>query len=235
MTLLLLSAFTLGMMSTLHCITMCGGIAGALTASLDIKIRLENKKLFSYIMAYNLGRIVSYAVAGAIAGTLGYGLVQLSHAQLGHTHSISHMYLNILSSVFLFLIALHLMGLFPRLSLIQKIGQPLWRYIEPASREMLPVKTYTQAFVFGLIWGWLPCAIVYSTLIWALMAGASGPQSMTLMFVFGLGTLPFVLAIGFFATSVIKLSQRAMIRRGAGAVLIGIAVLSFYIDYQKWL
>ncbi|RKZ67012.1 MAG: sulfite exporter TauE/SafE family protein, partial [Gammaproteobacteria bacterium] len=56
----LTSAFLLGFFSTLHCIGMCGGIIGALSLSLPIEIRNNKPKLFTFVMTYNIGRIISY-------------------------------------------------------------------------------------------------------------------------------------------------------------------------------
>lgn len=214
-------AILLGTMSTLHCFGMCGGIIGALTASLKSDIQHNRKQLFVYVLAYNLGRISSYTLAGLIVGVLGSNAVYLFSEEFGHW------ILKLLSASIMIAIGFYLAGWFPQLQTIERISRPLWRKLEPYAKRLLPVSNIKQAFLFGTLWGWLPCGLVYAVLGWAMVSG--GPiEGMEVMLFFGLGTLPFALASGVFASWVIELSQIPYVRKGAGVIVIVAAVLTIY-------
>ena len=118
-------AILLGTMSTLHCFGMCGGIIGALTASLKSDIQHNRKQLFVYVLAYNLGRISSYTLAGLIVGVLGSNAVYLFSEEFGHW------ILKLLSASIMIAIGFYLAGWFPQLQTIERISRPLWRKLEP--------------------------------------------------------------------------------------------------------
>jgi len=210
------------LLSITHCLGMCSGIVGALSFSLPTDIQQSHKKRFPYLLSYNLGRITSYTLAGFLLGSLSTEFFSFISPQFGHV------ILKYGAALTLLLIGLHVSGWFPRLSIVETIGQPLWRRLEPWGRRLLPVKTQGQAFVFGTVWGWLPCGLVYSALIWASSAG-NAVESAILMLLFGLGTLPTVLTAGILTNWLRQMSQSRNLRRWAGILLIILAVFSpFY-------
>ena len=209
----LLPAFLIGLTGGIHCFGMCGGIVGALTLGLPpapghpLLIRLP------YLLAYNLGRILSYVIAGALAGGIGTWtahLLSIHHAQLG---------LQILAGLFMILLGLYLAGWWSALSRLEQAGGFLWRRIEPWGRRFLPVRTPLQAFSIGLIWGWLPCGLVYSVLVWAVGAG-SALEGGVLLLSFGLGTLPALLTMGTAATALMGFVRRPVVRATVGVLVI---------------
>ncbi|HFQ14121.1 MAG TPA: sulfite exporter TauE/SafE family protein, partial [Gammaproteobacteria bacterium] len=103
----------------------------------------------------------------------------------------------------------------------------LWRRIEPLGRKLLPVRSTGQAFGLGLLWGWLPCGMVYSVLIWALASGSAAEGGLLLLS-FGLGTLPNLLAMGAFAVTLRSLVQRAWLRQLAGGLIIALGLLGLW-------
>jgi len=214
-------AFSIGLLSIVHCLGMCSGIVGALSFSLPADVQQNRQRLFPFILSYNLGRIFSYTIAGAILGIASKELFSFISPQYGHK------VLQWISAAVLLLIGMHVSGWFSRLNLIERLGQPLWRILEPVGRRMLPVKSLPQAFVFGAIWGWLPCGLVYSALIWASSAGNS-LQSGLLMLMFGLGTLPTVVTAGILTNWLRELTQQRNFRRLAGLLLIALAIFSPY-------
>ena len=111
---------------------------------------------------------------------------------------------------------------------VEQAGGVLWRRIEPLGRHLLPVRTPAQALGMGLVWGWLPCGLVYSVLIWAISAG-SAVQGGLLLLSFGLGTLPTLLAMGAFAAALSKLVRKPWVRSSAGLLVIAFGL------YQIWL
>ena len=221
----LLSLFVVGLFSTLHCLGMCGGIIGALSFSLPEAIRRQRWRMLPYIAAYNFGRIGSYTLAGAVAGGLGQELFQFISPQYGH------FILQAIGSAVMAGIGLYLAGWFPGFARLEHLGRPLWKKIEPHAQKLLPVRSPLQAFFFGLLWGWLPCGLVYSTLILATSAG-NALHGAGLMLAFGLGTLPAVMAAGIVTGWIIRISRLPWVKAGVGLTLVVLAIASFYLTIQ---
>ena len=211
------AALAVGFFGGVHCVGMCGGIVGALTFGLPAETRERPLRLLPYLLAYNLARITSYTAAGAIAGTvglLGLSLVPLQQAQL---------VLLGIAGLFMVMMGLYVGGWWFGLTRIERAGSRLWRFIEPVGRRLMPVRSPAQAFGLGLVWGWLPCGLVYSVLIWALSAG--GPLAGALLMLgFGLGTLPNLLAMGAFAAQLAAFVRRQWVRRVAGGMVVAFGV-----------
>jgi sulfite exporter TauE/SafE len=213
-----LAAFVIGLLGSVHCVGMCGGIVGALTMGLPQTIRNSTSGMLVYLLAYNIGRITSYALAGAIAGTLGSQLYSLLASELASAAG------RWVSGIFMIALGIYLAG-WPRLlAPIERLGARVWRHIEPLGRRFLPVNSPKHALGLGLIWGWLPCGLVYSALVWAMAAGdtLSGAQ---LMVAFGLGTLPMLLLMGAMARWLGGLVSKHWVRGLAGAVIIAFALI----------
>lgn len=214
-----LVAFIMGLVSSLHCIGMCGSIIGTLTLSLSPEIRHKKTLLLPFVFNYNLGRIVSYAMAGALAG-----LIQsLATLQLGEIHG--HRLLQILSAIIMAGAGLYIAGWFPRFAYIEKAGMHFWKTIEPFGRKLIPVKTRTHAFLFGMVWGWLPCGLVYAALALAATAGDVSKSSLT-MLAFGLGTLPAVMGVGIMTGILTRLSRMQRFKQVVGLFMIVLALLA---------
>lgn len=208
-----IAAFLIGLTGGVHCFGMCGGIVGALTLGLPPAPGHPLLARLPYLLAYNLGRITSYATAGALAGGVGAWAahwVSVHRAQLG---------LQILAGLFMILLGLYLAGWWRGLSRLEQAGGVLWRRIEPLGRRFFPVRTPARALGIGLVWGWLPCGLVYSVLVWAV--GAGGPaQGALLLLSFGLGTLPVLLALGTAAAGLAGLVRRPAVRYAAGMLVM---------------
>jgi sulfite exporter TauE/SafE len=187
-----LIAPVVGLLSALHCLGMCGGIVGALTFSLPAHARASAPLLLAYLLAYNLGRVLSYALAGAAFG--GLGAVVLAVDGGGWAVWL----LRMLAAVVTVAIGLYIAGWLPVLALVERVGDPLWRRLEPLGRALLPVATPWRALLYGSVWGWLPCGLVYAMLI-AAPAQSSAVGGAVYMGLFGLGTLPVLLGAGFLA------------------------------------
>ena len=208
------AAIAVGFLGGTHCVGMCGGIVSALSLSID----QPAKTPLSYLLAYNLGRIFSYVVAGVIAG--GLGALLATGASL---HS-AQVVLSILAAIFMLLMGLYVAGWSSVLSQVEKAGGVIWRQIEPLGRRFLPVKRTDHALWLGMVWGWLPCGLVYSVLIWSLSAG-NATQGMWLMLGFGLGTLPNLLAMGVAAQQLKQWMHKRWVRQSAGILLIAFSIV----------
>jgi sulfite exporter TauE/SafE len=206
----LFSALVLGLMGGVHCIGMCGGISSAL--GLTDASRQPQK-----LLAYNLGRIFSYTLMGSFAG-LAAGLLQEQWQVFGRVMRLS-------ANLLLILMGLYLANWWMGLTRLEQLGNRLWKKVQPLGRHLLPVEHSGQAFGLGMLWGWLPCGLIYSALLWAATAG-SAYQSGLLMLAFGLGTLPAMLATGLFAQQLRQQLQRKWLRVIAGLLIIAFGVYS---------
>jgi len=219
-----ISAFFVGLFSTVHCIGMCGGIIGALTFSLPEHIRNNRWSLIPYVSAYNIGRITSYSLAGALAGGLGDNLEAFSP-------TYGHLVLQLFASILMIGIGLYLAGWFPAFVKIEHLGKPIWKKLEPISQKLIPVKSPGHAYLFGLVWGWLPCGLVYTALIWSATAG-SVKDGTLLMLAFGLGTLPPVMIAGILTGWFTRLIRSTYIRPIIGLIIIIAALFTGYLAIQ---
>lgn len=217
-------AFLMGLFGALHCVGMCGSIIGVLTFSLPNSTREDPLRLVAYQGYYSLGRLLSYALAGALAGAFGSGLLFRLSPQEGH-----HVLL-LAATLLMIAVGSYLAGWFPGLAQIEKLGRPLWKRLEPIGRRLLPVTSPSQALLYGLIWGWLPCGLVYSALFIAMSQGSYLRGSL-FMLIFGLGTLPSVILTGIFAERLLALGRNPRLRLIAGLLLIGFALTGLILNW----
>jgi sulfite exporter TauE/SafE len=221
----LVAALLVGLFGSVHCIGMCGGIAGALTMGLSPDRRRSIGAALPYVLAYNVGRIGSYTLAGAIAGLVGEHAANLFSLHNARTIGL------VISALFLIALGLYLGGWWQVLSVLERAGTRLWRRIEPYGRRLLPVRNPAQALGLGAIWGWLPCGLVYATLAWSLTTG-SAQQGALLMLAFGLGTLPMLLVLGTASRWLSELTRRLVVRRAVGALVIAFGVFTLIGGHQ---
>ncbi len=220
MELTLLSAFIAGLLGSGHCIGMCGGIVGLLTMNLSAEVRQSLFRLVPYLITYNVGRIGSYVIAGILAGFLGQqfaGWLPLENPR------VVAMWV---AGLFMIALGLYIGSWWQVLTVLEKAGALLWRKIEPLGRRFLPVKHPLQALGLGLVWGWLPCGLVYGILAFSLTSGSAW-QGGLLMLAFGLGTLPMLLTMGTTAQWFTRFAHKLIVRRIAGTmvILFGLMIL----------
>jgi len=216
-----LVAFVMGLFSALHCLGMCGSIIGTLTLSLRREIRDNKALLVPFVFSYNFGRITSYTLAGYVAGLV-HNVLMLPLGE-GQGHRI----LQIVSALIMAGAGLHIAGWFPRFAYIEKGGGLIWARLEPYGRRLIPVQTLPQAYVFGMIWGWLPCGLVYAAITLATTAGNEVRGALT-MLAFGVGTLPAVVSVGLMTSLLVRLSSMKKFRQAAGISLILLALLAAF-------
>ncbi|MFJ4066779.1 sulfite exporter TauE/SafE family protein [Pseudomonas sp. NPDC089996] len=218
---LLGSALVLGLLGGGHCLGMCGGLMGALTLAIPPEQRGRRLRL---LMAYNLGRILSYACAGLLLGLAGWAVAS----------SPAAMALRVLAALLLIAMGLYLAGWWSGLTRIEALGRGLWRHIQPAASRLMPVSSLPRALLLGALWGWLPCGLVYSTLLWAASQGNAG-YSAALMLAFGLGTWPILLATGLAAERVNALLRRRSVRMAGGVLVMLFGIWTLPGPHQHWL
>lgn len=218
---LLVSALILGLLGGGHCLGMCGGLMGALTLAIPTE---QRSRRFHLLLAYNLGRILSYASAGLLIGLAGWAVAS-SPAALA---------LRVVAALLLIAMGLYLAGWWSGLTRIEALGRGLWRYIQPFASRLMPVSSLPRALLLGALWGWLPCGLVYSTLLWAASQG-DALDSALLMLTFGLGTWPVLLATGMAAERLTAVLRKRRVRMAGGLLVILFGLWTLPGPHQAWL
>ncbi len=221
-----LAAFVVGLLGGVHCLGMCGGIVAALSFGMEVQGGGKARQ-WLLLGGYNLGRIASYTLAGGIVGLL--GMLALGFSGIEQARLV----FQLVAALVMVALGLYLGGWWFGLSRIEKAGASWWRLLEPMGRKLIPVRSPGVAVVVGAIWGWLPCGLVYSVLIWALSAG-DPLRGALLMLSFGLGTLPNLMAMGVFATSMRRFVQNPRVRQVAGALVIGLGIWQGWLALRSW-
>jgi sulfite exporter TauE/SafE len=221
------SAFLMGLFGGVHCVAMCGGVVGVLCSAAprcptaDASRRGSSSKLSAapYWLAYNGGRVASYALLGLLFGTLGTlstGVFPLDGVRFA---------LRAVAAVCMLAVGLHLAGLPSGIEALESLGAPLWQRLSPVTKRFLPLRTPWHALVLGALWGMMPCGLLYGAL--ALAASAESPvMGAATMAAFGVATLPVMLTMGALAQTVTRWLARAWVRRAAGAVVLAFGLWS---------
>jgi sulfite exporter TauE/SafE len=222
----LVPVFMVGLLGSVHCAGMCGGIVGAFSvapvrafpvAVISLRSAAPTAALVR-VLAYNGGRIASYAAAGALAG----GLAGAARALVGLAAFESIGYW--LANLMLVALGLYLMDAWRGLAHLEQLGRSAWRRIEPVTALLLPLDSPLKLMAMGGLWGWLPCGMVYSVLLTAMLSG-SALSGAAVMLAFGLGTLPMLLSMGMLGAPLRSWIQRRPVRFGSGLVVFGFGVL----------
>jgi uncharacterized protein len=217
-------SFLLGLGSSFHCIAMCGGISSALSFGLDADKRNKPIRLLIFICAYNIGRILSYSIAGAIVGYFAY------LSPFSTVNTIAYFAFQVIATIFLLALGLHVAGFLPQLKKIEMAGIYVWKYLQPIGKRFMPANTIPRALLVGAVWGWLPCGLVYSVLLWTISA-ADPLLGSLYMLMFGLGTMPSLLFVSFASTKIYNLSSLMPLRKLSGALIITLALASAAIQF----
>ncbi|MDH3286914.1 MAG: sulfite exporter TauE/SafE family protein [Betaproteobacteria bacterium] len=209
------AAFLAGLAGGAHCAAMCGGLVGI--ASGARARELSHRTWWQRALAYNAGRIASYVAAGALTGALGAAGLSLRGTPL-----VQQTLLALMSGA-LIVLGAYVGGVAPLVRTIESAGAAFWRRIEPHSRRFLPADSAPRAFGLGMVWGWLPCGMVYAALI-AALATADPWHGAPLMLAFGLGTLPNLLAIGASFGYVARVARSRAVRTVFAVLIVGVGV-----------
>ncbi|MFV7770970.1 sulfite exporter TauE/SafE family protein [Shewanella marisflavi] len=220
-------AFLVGLMGAGHCIGMCGGLVGAFSQQLPRRAS-DNILLgqLKFILSYNLGRIISYTFAGALVG----GSASLLSTLFSLDAYLVSM--RVFAGVMMIITGLYIAQIWAGVVQIERVGKWLWRLISPVANKLLPITDLRHAFAAGLLWGWLPCGLVYSTLTWAVAAN-SAQQGALIMAAFGLGTLPALVSAGVAARYFAQLVQQRKVRILSGLILVSFGIQTLYIAFAQ--
>ncbi|MFK7895550.1 MAG: sulfite exporter TauE/SafE family protein [Myxococcota bacterium] len=201
------SALVLGFFGSVHCLAMCGGIAGTLGQLRPAESWLGN---WGRALLYSAGRVTSYALAGAVVGALGHRFAEQTGLQMA---------LRLIAGALIVLFGLHVAGWWNGLAWTERAGAIAWRRLMPWARRLGEPDRAWKVFSLGMIWGWLPCGLVYAGLAGASASGGAGLGA-AFMVCFGLGTLPALLPVSALSDRVGHVLRNRAARRAAGALLI---------------
>ncbi|MCP4046695.1 MAG: sulfite exporter TauE/SafE family protein [Gammaproteobacteria bacterium] len=216
----LLTAFFVGLLGSGHCFGMCGGIAaglGSLPVQNDADARAKPRALSAFL--FNVGRILSYACLGLVSAWL--------LSRVGKVLNVPQwsMVLRFLTAFMIFLIGLQYLLNWNTLAFIEKAGAKVWKHVLPLAVRASSLPGGTGRLLLGLLWGLLPCGLVYSVLLTASAAGSS-ISGASVMLAFGIGTLPSMLGMSLAAPALAAMLNDRWTKKLMGAALILLAVIS---------
>lgn len=214
----LLPALAMGILGSPHCMGMCGGIVTAFGISMS---SLSPKKRTMLIITYHLGRLISYTALGLLATVLGEQILAkfLTDSAMPR----------IILGVAIVFAALLMLGV-PILTRLEKLGLGLWNTMSPIRQKILPIDSLPKALLAGILWGFLPCGMVYGALAVAMSVSATAQVSglgVLFMLVFGIGTIPMLLVSGVMMSWLQTKIKAFNLRKFSGAILLvsGVVVM----------
>lgn len=208
----------LGLASSLHCAGMCGGIASVLSLSAAPDSDAASARLRG-LLTIQAGRVLAYTIMGAAVGAIGTAAIaHLDHPSL-------YLLLRLVAALSLGWIGLSLTGLAPGIAVADRLFLAIAERIR-AGAAALRLDGTPGAVAMGLAWGFVPCGMVYGTLVFAAMTG-SPLSAISVMAGFGLGTIPAVTMAAFGMTSLKRLAHNAGLQTGVGLAIMAIGAASF--------
>jgi hypothetical protein len=213
----LVTAFLAGLLGSGHCFGMCGGIAGSLGALSGVG---PQRRTFPPALQFNLGRMLGYAVLGALAGGI-LGAVGdiMALKPLGK-------WLRALTALLVLLIGLRFLFNWRALDLLERSGAGLWRRLQPVALRISQRHDWIGRTGLGLCWGFLPCGLVYTVLMTAASTGQVAGGALV-MLAFGVGTLPSMLGLTLAAPALNTFLSDRFVRRIVGFGLVVLAAGMF--------
>ena len=217
----LTAALLAGLLGSAHCLGMCAGISGLFAVNANVSTMRQQ---LPFALSYNLGRVLTYALLGIIVGSFGSVVVKASPAMAGG--------IRILGGGVIILIGLKIAFDLRLLNPIERMGGTVWSRIAPAAQRLLPVTSLPRALGLGIVWGWLPCGLVYSVLLIAATSTTSADGAM-IMVAFGIGTMPAMLMTGLGAAQLAQLLRRKGARIGLGLLVVFLGLLTIGMPLLK--
>ena len=217
------AALLAGLLGSAHCLGMCAGISGLFAVNSSVATLAAQ---LPFALTYNAGRVASYAVLGVIVGSFGSVVVKASPSVASSVR--------LLSGIVIILVGLKVAFDLRLLDPIERMGGTLWSRIAPAAKRLVPVTSLPRALGLGLVWGWLPCGLVYSILL--LAATSAAPvDGAAIMIAFGIGTMPAMVMTGLGAAQVSRVMRHRGTRLGLGLTIVIMGLLTIAMPLSGWL
>ena len=219
---LMAAAFVTGLLGSAHCLGMCAGISGLFAVNSGVTTLRGQLPM---ALTYNTGRILSYAILGTIVAAFGGAIVAATPA-IGRP-------IRFVTGAVIVLIGLQVAFNWRLLSPIERMGAVLWQKLSPIAKHFVPVTSLPRALGLGLLWGWLPCGLVYSVLLIAATSARSIDGAAT-MLAFGIGTMPAMVMTGVGAAQLASITRRRGTRIGLGLLIVALGVLTIAMPVTSW-
>ncbi|NIL92900.1 MAG: sulfite exporter TauE/SafE family protein [Woeseiaceae bacterium] len=208
------AALLAGLLGSAHCLGMCAGISGLFAVNAGVA---SLRASLPFAFTYNVGRIATYAVLGGIVGLFGSVIVKASPSVATG--------IRLMSGIIIVLVGLRVAFDLRLLNAVERMGASIWSRIAPAAKGLVPVTTLPRAFGLGLLWGWLPCGLVYSVLM--IAATSLRPDyGVAVMVAFGIGTMPAMLVTGLGAARLAEMMRKRGTRLGMGLLIVTMGLLT---------
>lgn len=217
---LLAAAFVTGLLGSAHCFGMCAGLSGLFAVNASVA---SLRPQIPMAVAYNTGRILSYAFLGIVVASLGQTVVKAIPNIAAPVRFAS--------GLLIVIVGLQVAFNWRFLAPVEKAGAKIWNHIAPAAKGLLPVTSMPKALGLGLLWGWLPCGLVYSVLLLAATT-ANAVNGGLVMLAFGVGTMPAMIMTGISASKLSRFMSRK--RLGAGLLILLIGLLTLAMPVMKF-
>lgn len=215
---LLVAGLLLGLSSSLHCFGMCTGIAASLHFAAGLDPKRPARDLLATTLLINAGRISGYVVAGMIVGGVGSSVFG------AFDHATSHAVLRWAAAAALGWIGLSMLEVLPVPGLLYRAAARVSQFMDAVARAArLPARM--GLFLSGAVWGFLPCAMVYAALFYAMLSG-SWLGGAVVMSGFGLGTLPVLIASGLGLPLLRRRATSVWLRNAVGVAIITVGIVS---------
>jgi sulfite exporter TauE/SafE len=208
------AAFAMGFLGSAHCLGMCSGISGLFAVGATVT---SFKTQVPMAIAYNSGRVLSYAFLGVVVATAGGAAVTAIPGLVAPTRLVS--------GALIVIVGLQVAFGWRFLAPVEKVGAVIWKRIAPHAKGLIPADSFAKAAGLGLVWGWLPCGLVYGALLLAATT-ASPASGGLLMIAFGLGTMPAMIMTGLSASKLSAFMSRNRFGAGLLIMLLGVATLA---------
>jgi len=206
------AALLSGLLGGVHCAAMCGGIATGFSVWSPRHGLMASLQL-------NAGRVLGYALAGALVGGLGDGLLRVFEWR---AFAIAA---RVATGLVLIVVALRLLDQRGRLRFLGRPGVHLWRWLQPLQRRLLPADTAWRRLLAGMLWGWMPCGLS-ATMLAAAWLQTSAMKGAGTMAAFGIGTWLVMVPLTWSGARVGRWLQRSGARRGAAAFVLAAGMLT---------
>lgn len=200
------AALLAGLLGSGHCVGMCGPMATL--------PRYEGAGRTAGMVVYNTGRLASYALAGALAGGLGAGLGEVLN--IAAWADLIRVVLGAVVALLGLQLLLPRFRYNPITAAGQRLGALVWPRLAPIALKLRGRRGLTPLFSLGVLWGWLPCGLVYSLLAAAAASGGALAGAGVLG-AFWLGTLPAMLGLSLASAPIRK---KLTVRPVMGAALL---------------
>ena len=231
---LVLATLSAGLLGGAHCIGMCGGIANMLTSGAQagnkkfpvIKIHTAPvRPAWRSTTLLHTGRIFTYILMGGLVGALGALGMRINPLMSIHT------LLYIIGNLALIWLGLRLFGYTPHFAPLDRLVARITMHIHLSPRFSLLAHTQRYPFFVGMLWGCLPCGLVYGVLPFSLLSG-DAISGAILMLIFGLGTLPYLLFAQGMAQWLHHSRAPALLRISGGMLLTGIGLAGLWWSFN---